>query len=407
VANAKKRMKNRDEIVDGMWVTALAGEYGFLYGAPGEGKTMAAEMLATSIDGGTLFVHGGHAGATADEILGPINVPRLRDFGVMERNTEGMLTDSDMFLLDEAPRNPQPTLNACLRPFSERTFQGKKIKPVAGFMAANNLPVDLIGATAGKRVPMDVREETSEAFMDRVFYKIEVPSVAAGSDDWCDIVFDDCSDEDDGARISRAEIEFLQTEVKRVVWGAAARESLRSLAVMLSMGDNDVRPVKVSTRSWRKARKMVSAVAVFNGRSAVKPKDLRILRDCLWVTPDQRRDIDKAVTLCLPPAQGEAGLVTAKFRDLMAAFEQAKLALDPNTDTLVPAASPLAITSSAYFAAAGAFLIALRAEIREQGVALANAEDEEDRVEIEACVSALQEMLKKADRLHYKAKQAR
>jgi hypothetical protein len=91
----------------------------------------------------------------------------------------------------------------------------------------------------------------------------------------------------------------------------------------------------------------------------------------------------------------------------MAAFEQAKLALDPNTDTLVPAASPLAITSSAYFAAAGAFLIALRAEIREQGVALANAEDEEDRVEIEACVSALQEMLKKADRLHYKAKQAR
>src|SRR5688572_9044093 len=140
----KQTFVGKDEIIDLMGVTLVAGENLFLLGPPGTAKSALVFDLGRRLEGRT-FEYLLTRFTEPNELFGPFDIRRLRE-GDLVTNTEGMLPEASLVFLDELLNANSAILNSLLMVLNERVFRrGREKRDLPTLMvvgASNRLPED-------------------------------------------------------------------------------------------------------------------------------------------------------------------------------------------------------------------------------------------------------------------------
>src|SRR3954471_15886265 len=138
----KRTFVGKDEIIDLMGVSLVAGENLFLLGPPGTAKSALVFELGRRLKGET-FEYLLTRFTEPNEIFGPFDIRRLRE-GDLITNTEGMLPEASLVFLDELLNANSAILNSLLGALNERVFRrGRETRRLPMLMAvgaSNRLP---------------------------------------------------------------------------------------------------------------------------------------------------------------------------------------------------------------------------------------------------------------------------
>jgi len=140
----KLRLVGKDEIIEVLGVSLVAGENTFLYGPPGTAKSALVQELASRL-GGRAFDYLLTRFTEPSELFGPFDLRRLRE-GELVTNTEGMLPEAEFVFLDELLNANSAVLNSLLLALNERIFRrGRervRLPMLLTIGASNRLPED-------------------------------------------------------------------------------------------------------------------------------------------------------------------------------------------------------------------------------------------------------------------------
>lgn len=154
---------DKDEIIDLLGVTLVAGENLFLLGPPGTAKSALVQDLARRLEG-RAFTYLLTRFTEPNELFGPFDIRRLRE-GELITNTEGMLPEASFVFLDELLNANSAILNSLLLILNERVFRrGRETRA---------LPL-LMTVGASNRLPED---ETIGALFDRFLVRVRCDNV--------------------------------------------------------------------------------------------------------------------------------------------------------------------------------------------------------------------------------------
>lgn len=156
----------KDDIIDLMVVCTVAQEPLLLVGPPGTAKSDLVVKFAEALDlsGGDYFEYMLTKFTEPNEIIGPVDINRLRE-GSYIRRVEGKLPTARMVFLDEIFKSNSAILNTLLTILNERKF----------YQDGRPLPVALIMLFAATNTV--VQYEEMEALRDRFIFKIECGGV--------------------------------------------------------------------------------------------------------------------------------------------------------------------------------------------------------------------------------------
>jgi MoxR-like ATPase len=137
----------RDDEVTLASLALLTGENVVYLGEPGCAKSALVRAITERLSGARpVFECALHPQASADDLLGLVDLPKLSSTGEYERRLTGRLGDTDFTFLDEVFKGPPSTLNATLSALNsgERILHngGKVVKLTlrSAFAASNELP---------------------------------------------------------------------------------------------------------------------------------------------------------------------------------------------------------------------------------------------------------------------------
>src|SRR3954447_17036982 len=140
----KRAFVGKDEIIDLMGVSLVAGENLFLLGPPGTAKSALVHERGRRLSGRT-FEYLLTRFTEPNELFGPFDIRKLRE-GELITNTEGMLPEASLVFLDELLNANSAILTSLLGVLNERVFRlGRETRALPTLMvvgASNRLPED-------------------------------------------------------------------------------------------------------------------------------------------------------------------------------------------------------------------------------------------------------------------------
>lgn len=284
----KKSFVGKDEIVDLMGISLVAGENLFLLGPPGTAKSALVRELGRRLEGPT-FEYLLTRFTEPSELFGPFDIRRLRE-GDLVTNTEGMLPEASLIFLDELLNANSAILNSLLLVLNERLFRrGRETRALPALMvvgASNHLPED----------------ETLGALFDRFLMRVRCDNVP---EDHLAQVLDagwrlDLGIEPASATLRMDDLRGLKSLLPRVDL-AAVRPALVDLVVRLRRAG-----FAVSDRRAVKLQRLVAASAILAGRQQCRVSDLWIFR-YIWDRLDQVTVLAEMVERAVAQGPAEPG----------------------------------------------------------------------------------------------------
>lgn len=116
----KSMYVDRDRLIDFITLALLTREHLLMFGSPGTAKTQIIDSVLDGIRGARNFRTEVSGYTAEDGVLGPYNVKRLREEGVLEHNTSGMLPEAQFARVGEFLDANAVTLRALLGIMNER-----------------------------------------------------------------------------------------------------------------------------------------------------------------------------------------------------------------------------------------------------------------------------------------------
>jgi MoxR-like ATPase len=267
IAPVQQRFVGRDDVIDLIALTVVAGEHLFLHGPPGTAKSALIRTFARAVQG-RYFEYMLTRFTEPNEIFGPIDIAKLRD-GKVITVTTGMLPEAEFAFLDELFNANSAILSSLLTILNERVFrrglETHSLPLLSLFSASNHLP----------------EEDALKALFDRFLLRCHVDNLHR----------------DAMPRLLQAGWDLEQAPLPESSLGA---DDLRRLAksifrVDLSGALNTYREavhkvrdlgIAFSDRRAVKVQKLLAASALLCGRTAAQPSDLWVLR-YVWDREEQ------------------------------------------------------------------------------------------------------------------------
>lgn len=301
-ADLVSRFVERDEVVTGMLVAALAGEHVAMVGSPGTAKSAVANAMCGAIDGADWFAYLLSRFTTPDEILGPFSLRGLQE-DRFTRSMSGKLPTAHIAFLDEAFKANSSLLNALLGALNERVIydDGKAVRiPLRLCVAASNeYPSDPELAALWDRFALRFHVDRMRDPANR---RALLGRIADGSQ----------------SRSTTARLSMDVWDAARAA-AAALPVSAEALDALIRLdGELTRSEITISDRRWGKCVGILRASAYLEGDAEVSEDHLGILGDVLWDAPEQRPTIVAAIARVAMPAVGEAREIHEAILGLLA-----------------------------------------------------------------------------------------
>ena len=263
----KRRLVGKDEIVEIMGVSLIAGENAFLLGPPGTGKSALVQELAARLRGRS-FDYLLTRFTEPSELFGPFDLRRLRE-GDLVTNTEGMLPEADFVFLDELLNANSAVLNSLLMALNERVFRRGR--------ETSKLPM-LLAIGASNRLPED---EALAALFDRFLLRVHCGNVETNRlGEVLDTGWLRESTEIPEPTLSIEDARLLQSAIQIIDLSASRKAYIALIGRLRDAG------MPISDRRAVRLQRVLAASAVVCGRASTIVSDLWVLR-YIWDNPAQ------------------------------------------------------------------------------------------------------------------------
>ena len=265
----KKTFVAKDEVIDLLAVSLVAGENLFILGPPGTAKSALVQELARHLDGNS-FDYLLTRFTEPNELFGPFDIRKLRE-GELVTNTMGMLPEAELVFLDELLNANSAILNSLLTVLNERVFRrGRENHELPTLMvvgASNNLPED----------------DALNALFDRFLLRVYCGPVA---DEELQNVLTagwalDMHKVKEEAKMSFNEIRQLQTTLKSVDLSNVISHYAELIHRIRHAG------IDISDRRAVKLQKLIAASALICGRTQATVSDLWVMQ-YIWDLEEQQ-----------------------------------------------------------------------------------------------------------------------
>ena len=266
VALNNKYFERKSE-VEGLLVSMIAKQHVLFIGEAGTGKSQLSAELGNIVDGSSYFQWLLSQFSTPEELFGVLSLKELEQ-GIYKRNTASKLPEAHFAFLDEIFKANSAILNSLLTLINERIFynNGSPIQtPVMSIVGSSNeYPEEGEGLEALfdrflLRYEVDyIKEEKSFISLLKGGNKVEIPTMT----------FEE---------LAQAQQEATQVAIPDKVIEALAE-------IRQALKDEGIRP---SDRRFVQSLSLLKARAYIENRKQVNLKDMELLKNSLWVTPEQ------------------------------------------------------------------------------------------------------------------------
>ena len=293
------RFFERRPVVEALTLAVLAKEHVFILGPPGTGKSQLTREFLGRITGATYFEQLLSKTRPDQAILGPYDLPALRDHGVFRRKIDGFLLTADFAFLDEIGKMSATTGHDLLAALNERVRH-----EVDGSASVHPIPLRT-AVTASNELPAGESED-AEALWDRLLVRVAVDYIAEPGNFAALLA----SAVADPLRVTATTVPFadladvVDNHIPLIPVPTVVIEAVLTLRHELATAG--IRP---SDRRWRASMRLTQAAAFMTGRERVEVDDIGVLRYSLWDTPDQRPLVERAALKIANPLNEECMVI--------------------------------------------------------------------------------------------------
>ena len=225
--------------------------------------------------------------------------------------TDGKIPDSHIVFLDELFKSNDGILNSLLTALNERVYtnEGQTVNiPVISFFAASNEIPNFNDSTQAILKPLYDRFEL-KVLNRYVEEKANRLAVLKAKQSTLPIVFN--------ATITLSELEQMQKEVEKIKVPDSINELMDN--VLCALRQNGVH---VSDRKFFGFTPIVRAKAYLNGNTEVTSKDLLVLKNYFWNSPEEIQKVERILTdICENPIGAEVEKLLTMARECMAELD--------------------------------------------------------------------------------------
>ena len=225
--------------------------------------------------------------------------------------TDGKIPDSHIVFLDELFKSNDGILNSLLTVLNERVYtnEGQTVKiPVISFFSASNEIPNFNDSTQAILKPLYDRFEL-KVLTQYVDEKSNRLAVLKAKQSALPKVFN--------ASITLSELEQMQKEVENIKVPESINELMDN--VLCALRQNGVH---VSDRKFFGFTPIVRAKAYLNGNTEITSKDLLVLKNYFWNSPEEIQKVERILTdICENPIGAEVEKLLTMARECMAELD--------------------------------------------------------------------------------------
>lgn len=306
-------------VINFMILTLLSKEHGYMLGEPGVAKSNMIRAMVARITGlapNQYFETIMSRTRDAATVLGPYDIPEMRDNGNLVRRTDGYIQDAVLAMIDEVGKMGPTMGHDLLAILLERVFHevgnGRSSRPVplyTCFTASNELIVNesddakaLWDRLQMRTVVNPIKDPGNLArLLDSAVLQLGVPEPVPTTVAWADLAA------------------VIDTEIPAITLSQQANETMIRLAEELKKEG-----MTVSPRRLKKSVRIVQANAYLEGRTEVIDDDINVLRYVFWDTPDQIDTLDRLCLVVSNPTAEKVLAVLDAANEIMAGVKERK-----------------------------------------------------------------------------------
>lgn len=296
----------RRDAVDAMTLAVLSREHAFVLGPPGTGKSALARDFLGRFTGAMYFEQLLSKTRPDQAVLGPYNLPLLRDEGRFQRQIDGFLLTCTFAFLDEVGKMSPTMGHDMLAALNERIRH-----EVSDGNSAHPIPLHTAITASNELIATD--GEDAQALWDRLLIRTTVDHIV---DDGSFAALMMRSNSSATTRkhttmtygvLQEGLLDVEDVTITDETIGAVIRlrQALRSEAHM-----------QVSDRRWRASMKLLKAQAFLAGRTETAPDDVEVLRFTLWDLPEQISVVKRLCAKIASPLNEELALVEDQLLEI-------------------------------------------------------------------------------------------
>jgi MoxR-like ATPase len=293
----------RRSLIEAAMLALCCKNHVFVLGPPGTAKTAALSTLMARFPGATTFEALLSRTRPDAAILGPYNLPELRDKGDFHRKTNGFLPTANLAMLDEIGKMSPVLGHDLLAILNERVYH-----EVNGGRSAHPVPLYTCFTAANELITND--SDDAAALWDRLLIRVVVDYIQESGN------FESMLQQavlKGGKSKPATTIQFadLAAAVDDVV--PAIPLSADALRATMSLRDKlRAEQIHPSDRRFQKSVNVMQAAAFLAGRDEVTEDDVQVLRYTLWDTPEQIKQVERlSLSVSNPDAEALLNITDA------------------------------------------------------------------------------------------------